>query len=121
MEDAASAGRDLSITHPLRLPLDLVLAGAREHRMGVRVDEARQDRLSGRVDRHTGLRMSAEDVRSRPDVHDTFIFGVDGSILDEPEVLRRFAPAGAGPPPPPGPPRPRGGGEGPPSGRPLAP
>src|SRR2546425_13318395 len=95
MEDAASAGRDLSITHPLRLPLDLVFAGAREHRMGVRVHKAWQDRLSGRVDRHAGVGMSAEDVRSRPDVHDSFTFGVDGSILDEPEVLRHFAPAGA--------------------------
>src|SRR2546428_230383 len=94
MEDAASAGRDLSITHPLRLPLDLVFAGAREHRMGVRVHKAWQDRLSGRVDRHAGVGMSAEDVRSRPDVHDSFTFGVDGSILDEPEVLRHFAPAG---------------------------
>src|SRR2546427_12408831 len=39
--------------------------------------------------------MPAEDVPGRPDVHDAFSFGVDGSILDEPEVLRHLPPAGA--------------------------
>src|SRR2546426_7296433 len=94
MEDAASAGRDLSIAHALGLPLDLMLAGPRDPRRGVPVGEARQDRLSGRVDLHAGLRMPPEDVRGRPALHDVFPFGVDASILDEPEVLRHLPPAG---------------------------
>src|SRR5438093_10027865 len=65
VENAASASRDFSIPHSFRLPVNLVLPGSGEDGIRVRIYEARQDRLSGRVDGHTRTTMSTEHLRRR--------------------------------------------------------
>src|SRR6266571_4006950 len=63
--------------------------------MRVRVDEAGQNRLSRRVDRHARAGMSIEHLRSRTDVDDPLALRVQGPILHDPEFAGRFVSAGA--------------------------
>src|SRR5437867_3706790 len=58
-------------------------------------DVAGKARRSGRVDFHTRVGVSGEHAGGRPDVRDSLVFGIEGSILDEADVLRPFASAQA--------------------------
>src|SRR3990170_2626382 len=96
MQDPATARRDLCIAETLCLPLDLVFPGSREDRMGVGVDEAREDDAADGVEACLRPWMPRNDLRGRTHVDDPFPFDEDGAVLDDAELSPRLAGPRAG-------------------------
>ena len=90
-QDAAPCGEDVEVGDAAQLHGQLVLPPAAEHQMGVRIDEARRDELSARVEALRAVRRS-----SRADRCDDPVFDGDPGILQQMDVALFAAAARAG-------------------------